>query len=179
MRLNDGNAKKEFGLKLMVMGYKRHGKDSFCEYLRDEYGVTFASSSYTACELFLFDELKDRFGYGTVLEAFNDRGAHRDLWYNSIKAYNEKHGLDALGKHIYTSNDVYCGIRDREEFYALKKAGYFDLSIWVDAGKRLPPESQSSMNLTPDDADLIITNNDSLSAFHAKIQLLYSVLCCR
>ena len=146
-------------MKLMIMGYKRHGKDTMCEYLRDKYGITFASSSEFACELFLFDKIKDQFGYKTPKEAFDDRGNHRQLWYEEIKAFNVEHGLDALGKLIYENNDAYCGIRDDEEFYALKEAKAFELAVWVDASKRLPPEEGASNKLSKEDADVIIDNN--------------------
>ena len=32
-------------MKLMVMGYGRHGKDTVCEILKEKYGMTFKSSS--------------------------------------------------------------------------------------------------------------------------------------
>jgi hypothetical protein len=163
-------------LKIMVMGYKRHGKDTACEYLRNCYGVTFASSSYTACELFLFDKLKNELNYADIEEAFADRVNHRARWYDEIKAYNVENGLDALGKVIFESNDAYCGIRDKEEFYALKEAGLFDLAIWIDASNRLPPEDGDSMTLTIDDADIVITNNQGLKEFHAKLDKVYNLL---
>ncbi|HHJ3076300.1 TPA: hypothetical protein ACPVZG_000068 [Vibrio parahaemolyticus] len=163
-------------LNLMVFGYKRHGKDTVCEYLRDNYAVSFASSSYTACELFLFDKIKEKFGYKTVDEAFNDRGNHRQLWYEEIKAYNVRNGLDALGKVIFENNSVYCGIRDKEEFEALKAGGYFDLAIWVDASDRLPPEEAESMKLTKEDADIVITNNEDLASLYKKLDKIFDTI---
>lgn len=160
-------------LSLMVFGYKRHGKDTACEYLQENYGVTFASSSYTACELFLFEKLKDELGYANIDEAFEDRVNHRQRWYEEIKAYNEANGLDALGKVIFQSNSIYCGIRDRDEFNALKAGGYFDLAVWIDASDRLPPEEAESMKLTKEDADIVITNNGDLAEFYKKLDAVY------
>src|SRR5690606_3625161 len=113
-------------------GYKRHGKDTACEYLRDRYGISFASSSETACNLFLFDQIKDQFGYKTKEECFEDRHNHRELWFNAIRDYNIP-DMARLGRQIFAQNDVYCGIRNDEEFYALKERGLFDLAVWVDA----------------------------------------------
>lgn len=160
-------------LNLMVFGHKRHGKDTVCEYLRDNYAISFASSSYMACELFLFDIIKDRFGYKTVDEAFEDRGNHRQIWYEEIKAFNVMNGLDSLGKVIFRNNSVYCGIRDKEEFDALKVGGYFDLAIWVDASDRLPPEESESMKLTKEDADIVITNNEDKASLYKKLDRLF------
>lgn len=147
-------------MSLIVFGFKEHGKDTACEYLEKRYGVTFSSSSWHACETFLFDQIKDRFGYQTPKECFNDRRNHRQLWYEAIRDYN-RGDRARMGKEIFSQNSIYCGIRDREEFEALKAAGEFELAIWVDAGERLPPEDASSMNLTIEDSDRLVDNNGS------------------
>lgn len=161
--------------KVIVMGYKRHGKDTACEYLRDKYGVTFASSSYTACELFLFNTLKDKLGYHSIDEAFDDRGNHRKIWYNEIKAFNQKNGLTTLGEQIFKANDIYCGIRDRDEFLSLKAANIFTLTIWIDASERLPSENKESMNLNINDADIVICNNGTHKNLYDKLDKLYEL----
>ena len=163
-------------LKLMVFGKKQHGKDTVCEYFRDHHNVTFASSSYTACNLFIFEQLKQKYGYTTADECFNDRRNHRQLWYELIKDFNLNYGLSALGKIIYRKNSIYCGIRDKEEFYALKSEGCFDLAIWVDASERVPYSKESYMALTKEDADLIITNNGSQASLHEKLDNIYNTI---
>ncbi|MHD0644832.1 hypothetical protein ACYPKM_04345 [Pseudomonas aeruginosa] len=162
-------------LKYMIFGHKRHGKDTCCEYLEQSQGLTFVSSSMFACKEFIFDQMKDEHGYKSPQECFDDRDNHRSTWYDAIRAYNDGNRT-RLGSAIYGSHDIYCGIRDRDEFYALKAAGAFDLAIWIDAGERLPPEDQSSMNLTINDADIVITNNGTLEEFHARIDRLMAVL---
>jgi hypothetical protein len=159
-------------MKLMVIGYKRHGKDTFCEILRDKYGFSFASSSETACDLFIFDEMKDEFGYKTKLECFEDRGNHRQLWYDKICKYVEG-DLTRLGRKIYERADVYCGCRDDKEFYAMKAENSFDLSIWVDAGDRKPPEDASSMKLSKSDAMITANNNGNLVELEAEVDRIY------
>ncbi|PSV00976.1 hypothetical protein [Photobacterium kishitanii] len=159
--------------KFIVMGHKQHGKDSFCEYLRDNYGVTFASSSYTALEVFLFESIKGQFGYKTIDEAYEDRDNHRELYFNKISKFNEDNGLDTLGKIIFKNKDGYCGIRNRKEFVALKNANEFNISIWIDASERLEPENGSSNELTKNDADIVITNNTTRKDFQEKIERFY------
>ena len=158
---------------IIVMGHKRHGKDSACEMLYNMYGMTFVSSSYFACQKFIFDQMKDAYGYRTVDDCFNDRDNHRAYWYNAIREYN-KADRCRLGREIFEQNDIYCGIRDREEFYSLKANRLVNLSIWIDANKRLPPEDSSSMNLTADDADIIITNNGQMADLMNKLGNLFS-----
>lgn len=159
-------------MKLMIFGDKRHGKDTACEYLRDKYGVTFASSSEFANKLFLFDKIKDEFGYKTPEECFEDRHNHRQLWYEEIKAFNTP-DLANLGRKIFQYNSIYCGIRDNEEFAALKKENLFDVAIWIDASERKPPEGKESMKLSKDDADIIIDNNGSKKALYAQLDAIY------
>ncbi|NLC22482.1 MAG: hypothetical protein GX771_11335 [Halomonadaceae bacterium] len=148
-------------MKLIIFGHQRHGKDTVCEYLEAEYGLTFSASSMFACRLFLYEQIKDRFGYASLEECFEDRVNHRQLWYEAIRDYNATDRA-RLGKAIFAEHDVYCGIRDREEFECLKREGQFDLAIWIDASQRKPLESTASMTLTRDDADLVINNNGTL-----------------
>jgi hypothetical protein len=158
-------------LKLMVMGYARHGKDTVCELIP----LTYKSSSVAAAEVFLFDRLREKYGYKTPLECFEDRGNHRAEWHHLISEYNTP-DKTRLAKQILAANDVYCGIRCREEFTQAKEQGLFDLAIWVDAGDRLPPEPVSSITVTADDADIILTNNGTLAELKLKIDRLISVL---
>lgn len=162
-------------MKLIIFGYAQHGKDTACEYLRDRYGLTFSASSMFACRTFLFDQLKDRFGYRSMKACFEDRGAHRQLWYEAIRDYNTP-DRTRLGRGIFAEHDVYCGIRDREEFEALRAEGAFDLAIWIDASERRPPESSDSMKLTRDDADLVVDNNGGLLALYRNLDELVANL---
>lgn len=159
-------------MKIMVIGYKRHGKDTFCEILRDKYGISFAASSETACDLFIFDKIKDQFGYKTKLECFEDRGNHRQLWYDEICDY-VKDDLSRLGKKIFEKNDAYCGCRDDKEFYDMEGNSLFDLSIWVDASDRKPPEDASSMKLSEEDAMITANNNGTLVDLEAEVDRVY------
>lgn len=145
-------------MKLMVMGHGRHGKDTACEILRDRFGLDFISSSFAAAETVVYPVVKDMLGYQTVEECYNDRSNHRALWFQLIKAYNHLDGA-RLARAIYSRVDVYCGIRNRVEFQAIKAARLFDYAIWVDASDRLPPESTESCTVTRDDADYVLDNN--------------------
>ncbi len=143
--------------KLMIIGYGRHGKDTVCDLLAKR-GYTFESSSMCAAKIFLYEKLKDKYGYKSFEECYEDRHNHRAEWYKEIKSYNTP-DLGKLAKQIYSEFHIYCGIRDRDEFYSLKNDKAFDYALWVDASERLPPESKDSMNLTIEDADIVIDNN--------------------
>jgi len=148
-------------MKLIVFGYKRHGKDTACKYLQRRYDLKYTASSAYACDTFLYDQLKGRFGYKSKRQCFEDRVNHSQLWYEAIREYNANDRA-RMGREIFSVHSVYCGIRDREEFEALRAAGLFDLAVWIDASDRLPPEDTDSMNVTIDDADVVISNNHGL-----------------
>lgn len=152
-------------MKLMICGHARHGKDTLAEML----GLKYASSSQVALEHVIWPEIGHL--YQTKDACFNDRSNKRELWHGLITAYNQP-DLTKLARIIFSSNDVYVGIRNREEFYAAKSEGLFDISIWVDASGRLPPEPESSNKMKPSDCDIIITNNGSHGELQQKVARL-------
>lgn len=148
-------------MKILVIGHGRHGKDTVSEYLRDLYNLSFESSSRFCSKHFIFDNLKDKYGYKTEEDCYADRHNHRELWYNMICEYNLVDPA-RLGREIFMSHDVYCGLRNKKEFHAMKNTGVFDCAIWVDRSDHLSNESKNSMSLEPWMADYVIDNNGSL-----------------
>ena len=147
--------------KLLVIGHGRHGKDTVCEILRDEYGYTFQSSSQFCNKLFIYNNLKNKYGYTSEAECYADRHNHREEWYNEICDYVAL-DLSKLGREMFNAYNIYCGLRNKREFLAMKKANSFDYVIWVDRSMHLPPEDKNSMDLEQSMADYIIDNNGDL-----------------
>lgn len=135
-------------MKLLIIGKARSGKDTLAEYFKKEFGFTFKSSSEMACEIFLFDKLKDKYGYKTVEECVNDRVNHRAEWFDLIKEYNTPNE-SKLAKEILKRTDCYVGMRRKEELEACKKAGLFDAIIWVDGRGE---EDSSSITVSKEEA---------------------------
>lgn len=161
--------------KLLIIGHGRHGKDTFAELLRDHFGMKFISSSQAAAEIFIYDELKNKYNYTTPVECFGDRSNHRAEWYELICGYN-KDDRAKLAKGILNKADCYVGMRDRDEIDECKNQKLFDLIIWVDASERLPLESPDSFNIDKTCADIIIENNGTLEELKEKTFRLGSVL---
>ena len=172
-------------MKLLILGYGRHGKDTLAEIFRDEFGITFSSSSYAACELVVFPALKDEYDYDTSDECYQDRADHRQEWYKLISDYNAEdpsrlcrdilYGVEPLSPESGSStsssrgakgNDCYVGLRSKRELEGSRHL--FDLIIFVDAQLRHPIEGKESCTITSRDADVIITNNGSLPDFRRK-----------
>ena len=154
--------------KLLIVGNGRHGKDSMAEILQEHFGLTFMSSSQAAADIFIYDELKEKYGYKTSEECFEDRSNHRTEWYEMICDYN-KDDKARLAKDILKLTDCYVGMRDSGEIAECIKQGLFYRVVWVDASERLPLEPKESFNIKEDDADEFITNNGSLEEFTAKV----------
>ena len=149
-------------MKLLVIGHGRHGKDTVCEILQKNYNLSFESSSKFCSQLFIYDQLKDKYGYANEEECYADRHNHRAEWYDAICDYNKDDGA-RLGREIFKVHDIYCGLRNRREYFAMKNTGVFDYAIWVDRSDHLPPESKDSMSLEQWMADYTIDNNGNLN----------------
>jgi hypothetical protein len=162
--------------KLLIIGHGRHGKDTVCEILRDTYGFSFESSSKFCSKLFIYNNLKDKYGYSNEEECYADRHNHRAEWYDAICNYNVPDAAK-LGREIFKAHDIYCGLRNKREFFAMKNTQVFDLAIWVDRSDCLPLESKDSMSLEHWMADFTIDNNGSIDdlVFNTK-QLITNIL---
>ena len=68
-----------------------------------------------------------------------ERHRNRELWRRLIKLYNTP-DLTALARKIYSTGDIYVGMRDAKEFEAGLQADMFDIILWIDASNRLPLE---------------------------------------
>lgn len=168
--------KKEYKFpKLLILGPARWGKDSFAEILNEQFGLNFVSSSQAAADIFIYDELKEVYGYTTPEQCYEDRFNHRAEWFNMICNYN-KDDKAKLAKGILELNDCYVGMRSRDEIEECMKQGLFDLIIWVDASKRLPTENPDSFNIDPSCADVIVDNNGTLEEFKTKVLRIGNIL---
>jgi hypothetical protein len=165
----------KINVSICIIGHCRHGKDSMAEILQEHFGLKFKSSSEAASEIFIYDELKDKYGYKTPFECFEDRVNHRSEWYDLICDYNSVDKA-RLAKGILEHANAYVGMRNSSEIKECIKQNLFDLIIWVDASDRLPLEDVSSFNITKSDADIIIENNGSFEEFKERVIRLGNTL---
>ena len=162
-------------MKILILGNARHGKDTLAELFNQHFGLTFMSSSQASADFFLYNQLKDKYGYTTSEECFEDRVNHRDEWYQAICDYN-KDNRARLAQDILSRSNCYVGMRDKEEFNECVKQKLFDIIIWVDASKRLPLEPGTSFNINMSDADVIVENNGTFEEFVEKSKRIGKVL---
>lgn len=156
--------------KLLVVGHGRHGKDTVCELL-EQYGYTFQSSSKFCSELFIYNDLKHQYGYDDEEACYADRHNHRTEWYNMIHNYC-KDDLARLGRNLFAEHDIYCGLRNKREFFAMQNEEIFDYAIWVDRTDHLPAEDPNSMSIEQWMCDYTIDNNGSLERLKSNVSTL-------
>lgn len=165
-------------LRLMIVGHGRHGKDTVANILADELNLSFCSSSWYCAKAFVFDALRVAFDYPSISECYEDRNSSqqmRDLWHTLITAYN-RNDPARLSREIFAEADIYVGIRSSAEFQAAKAEELFDLSVWVDASDRLPPEDASSFEISREDCDIILDNNGTEEELEDRVARLARVL---
>lgn len=173
-------------MKLIITGYAQHGKDTVCDLLSAIYDLKSISSSLFAVNhTNAFDDLA-RIAEMDKKMLYINRGDFRPEFFNIIRQYNIDNGMTALGDGIFAQFSIYNGIRNDEEFFALKKAKAFDHAIWVDASRRKPSEDESSCKMKSEYCDYVLDNNgnkprlvrsiltmmDSLMALHKQPEML-------
>lgn len=169
-------------MKLLIIGHAQHGKDEVCTYLVKLLGLEYTSSSVVATDLGIFDGVIKKFLGAQHLSMkqqrvmfYANKDSFRPEMYEEIRKFN---AIDktALAREIFKDFDIYCGLRDLEEFDAIKRARLTDLVIWVDASLRVPAEPNTSMKLTKNCADIIIENNGTKAELLDKVERLAALL---
>jgi hypothetical protein len=77
---------------------------------------------------------------------------------------------------MFKEYDIYCGLRNKREFFAMQNTGVFDYVIWVDRSLHLPPESTDSMSLEQWMSDYTIDNNGTLQDLEFNVDQLVNFL---
>lgn len=155
------NSKQAPTFRIAICGYGRHGKGTVAKWLQAVTGLRYPGSTSEAAAGYMFSLLRERFGYKTVKECFEDRHNHRAEWAKSIWTYNQPDGL-TLYRDMLDTHDILEGVRKRGELMALRDSEIIDLVIWVDAMRRMPREPGTSCQVSADDCDVIIENNGTL-----------------
>jgi len=169
------NSVREFGAfanpSILIIGNKRHGKDTVAEMMRELAGFSFSDSSTAASRLFIFDTLKEKYGYKTPHECWEDRVNHRAEWFELICEYNEEDPTK-LAKGILSEYDMYVGMRSQIELDGCNGLGLFDLIIGVhDERKELEDKGSLTIDVMKE-SHIVIQNNETLEELEDKVRAL-------
>lgn len=152
---------------ILVIGHGRHGKDTAAALICEHCGFRAVSSSEFAAQKAVFPVMADF--YADWRACYEDRHNHRELWFHAIAAYNLRPG-PSLAEQILVDHQIYTGMRRRAEFDQTNHL--FDMVVWVDRSEHLPPEPGGSMELTAQDADVVLDNNRDLDFLRRQIAVL-------
>jgi len=157
--------------KILILGHARHGKDTLAQIIRDSVGLQCESTSMIAAKNFIFDKLKELYNYSSIEECWMDRVNHREEWYNLICNFN-KEDRSAFVKSVMKTNDIYVGLRSKDELDQCKRENIFDYIIGVyDSTK--PKESIKSFNIDIfKECELIVCTNSSLEKLKKVVKML-------
>lgn len=161
--------------KILIIGHARHGKDTVAEFLKELVGYTYESSSEAASRIFLYDALKDKYGYKNPQECFEDRVNHRQEWHDLIVEFN-KDDKARLAKEILKNSNIYVGMRSNVEAEECFKQDLFYLVIGVyDPRKALEPETSFNIDIR-EASDVMIINDGTLEELKEKIKNLVTLI---
>lgn len=154
--------------RFAVCGLGRHGKGTAAKYLAQHYGFPYLQSTSEAAAEVVFLTLRERYGYATVQECWNDRAAHREEWGRAIAYFNGDDPCRLYTKMVRDGNTIIEGIRRRDELRACVDRGVVDLTLWIDASLRCGRDDLSC-EIGPGDCDVVIDNNLDESSLHEQL----------
>lgn len=160
--------------RFLVAGNSRSGKDTFADLMVKHAGgfLRAKSSSMMALEIFLYDRLVEHYGleYNSLDEAFEDRFNHREIWFNEITEYN-RGDRTRLAMNIFEENNIYVGMRNREEFQICRPL--VNLAIWVDSDRGF---CHNGDQVARDDCDIVIPNFEGLAELDYRAWRLIQII---
>jgi hypothetical protein len=87
-----------------------------------------------------------------------------------------KDDLARLGRNLFDEHDIYCGLRNKREFFAMQNEEIFDYAIWVDRSDHLPSEDPSSMSIEQWMCNYTIDNNGDLQRLKKNVHILMETI---
>jgi dephospho-CoA kinase len=159
-------------MNILIIGHARHGKDTVAEMISNITGYKFESSSMAAARIFIFDFLKEKYGYKNFSECFEDRVNRRKEWHDLICEFNNE-DKSSLAKEIMKESNIYVGMRSDQECDKCLQDKVFDVVLGV-FDPRKPLESKESFNIDIwNKSDLVIINNGTLEDLSKKVKMIF------
>ena len=151
--------------KILILGHGRHGKDTAAKIISEVCDISFVSSSWAALDA-IYPALKITTGIDSKIELYNRRHENRELWKSLIGLYNTP-DKTALTKHILSKNDMYVGMRCKDEYEHSKIL--FDHVFWVDRSNIETVDKSMSIEYNPETM-IMIDNNGTLDELKVNIK---------
>ena len=149
-------------MKIMVLGYSETGKTTAAEMLGEMLGLGYANTS---------DQLIKEFAEESGLsqeEVLRDKKSYRKRLFDFGRAKQIANPLWPQDVQLKYAS-ILTGLRNPNEVAAAKSNGLYDMIIWVDRPGFGPNETDK---LGPEDADVVVVNDGSISALAAKLSII-------
>jgi hypothetical protein len=156
--------------QILVVGETGHGKDAVCKIFKKHFGYRFLPASRYASKEFIFDALREKHGYRSEEQCFNDRRNHIPEWVDLIDKYNTPDPAK-LAKEVMQYSDIYCGVRKLREFLGILPL--IDIVVYVDAEQRLGKPDISAVEVEKKYADILFTNNKTEADLELRVKTLH------
>ena len=147
-------------MRVAIIGPSRCGKDEVSEMLR-RHGLRYDGSVSWHCKSHMSKMLNCSEQF-----AWEHRHTHKEIWRYEIDRLRAADPACIVDRILKTS-DIVTGIRPRAEMDASRYM--FDLVVWVE--RNVPHDP--TLELTPDDADVILLNNKSLAGLYLAVKDLW------
>lgn len=154
-------------IHLAICGPGLSGKNVVSKWLAENLGLRYHMSTSEAAAEVVYDKLKDKYGYSSCDECWNDRRMHRVEWGEIIADHNKPDGIQ-LYRTMLADHDILDGIRRGAELIKCQELGLIDLSIWVQRDVVGDP----SLDYGPEVCDISVDNSGSLEDFYRKLARL-------
>lgn len=157
---------------LAICGPGRSGKDTACEWFRDNTPLTFVGGCSWSARHYMASRLSQDLGrLVTAEEAYASRHEDRMKWYAYLNEYRAADPA-RLVRDVLQENDLVCGIRDFKELLTAQREGLLDLTVWVDRAVQKDP----TLGYTADYCDITVMNHGSKEEFYDRLRRLFLVL---
>lgn len=102
----------------------------------------------------------------SVEQAYAERHQNRNYWRAWLDKYREG-DESRLCRDALEKGNITDGTRALAELKAVRAGKMFDLIIWIE---RAEAPHDPTLEFGPEGADVVINNNDSLEAYHERLE---------
>ncbi|CAB4130816.1 hypothetical protein UFOVP124_34 [uncultured Caudovirales phage] len=148
---------------ILFIGPSGCGKDYACRYLAEKTGLIFWGS----LSWVIAHEIAEQDGI-SPLDAMQHRHASRERWRATGDAMRQSDPAFLVQTCLDHGANLLNGCRARIEFDVIRSRKLADLVIWID---RNGMKTDPTLELTSDDADMIMNNDEQ---FNARLDSLIS-----
>lgn len=151
-------------MKVLICGGDGSGKDTVARIISG--GRPYVSATRHLLDVIVWPKWGVFSGFIDKEECYNNRHLHRKKWLELANYYC--YGDQArLLREVFKVSDIYCGLRNIDQFIIGKRQGIFDVSIYVDSSDRRV--SSEGCDISASMCDIVVRNNYGIKDLERRI----------